>query len=113
VVFPWKDPTFGLNDASNWITAVLTSILVLVPGEGLIAYGVVNAIADFAEAGVQQLALDVTPDPDLNVLQGMALLKEAGTQAAQSARQTIEVWASRNFRGFQGFYRKINSRLLS
>jgi hypothetical protein len=56
-----------------------------VPGEGLIAHAVVNAITDFAEAEVEQLALYLTPNPGLNVLQGMALLEEAGTQAGQIA----------------------------
>lgn len=90
--FPWKDPIFDTSDASTWTMAVLTALLVIVPGGGEIASVVVNAIADFVEAGVQQLALEAIPDPSLNVLQGMALLKEAVAQAGQSARQTIESW---------------------
>ena len=99
--FPWQDPKFGANDAAVWIGATVGALFTFIAPESRLVAAGARAIAAFVDGGAQEAQIQLTPDSGLTLNQGIALISEAASQAAQQSRNSIESWASVLFSGGQ------------
>lgn len=107
--FPWKDPKFGASDAAIWIEATIGALFTFInPETRLVSVGT-RVMGDFVSAGSQEVELQLRPNPDLTLLQGISVLTEAAGASAEKARAAIANWASTLFSGQQD---SLNNTLL-
>lgn len=92
---------FGASDAAVWIEATVEALFTFInPESRLISEGA-RVVDEFVNAASQEVRLQLQPNPDLTLLQGISVLTDAAGASAQQARTAIAKWASTLFSGQQ------------